>query len=95
MGVVEREWADWAADQTQTKPIPTHNTTQQQEPVLFQGTIFENIANGVDRPVTEAEVIEAAKVAHIHDFVVSLPEKYQTRYVRVWVGGVTSVCLGP
>lgn len=58
-------------------------STQQQEPVLFQGTIFENIANGVDRPVTEAEVVEAAKIAQIHDFIASLPEKYQTRYVCV------------
>ena len=47
--------------------------------MLFQGTIFENIANGADHPVTEAEVVEAAKVAQIHDFVQTLPDGYQTR----------------
>ena len=54
----------------------------QQEPVLFQGSIYENIANGkADGQVTEAEVIEAAKLAQIHDFVSSLPDGYQTRCV--------------
>ncbi len=50
--------------------------------MLFQGTIFENIANGRHDgpgPVTEADVVEAAKIAQIHDFVSSLPDGYQTR----------------
>jgi ABC-type multidrug transport system fused ATPase/permease subunit len=56
--------------------------------VLFQGTIFENIANGKQGPVTEAEVVEAAKIAQIHDFVFSLPEGYQTRSVYAFGGCV-------
>lgn len=65
----------------------------QQEPVLFQGSIRDNIAHGkMDGQVTEEEVIEAAKIAQIHDFVASLPEGYQTRCValRVWFGRLRS-----
>lgn len=49
-----------------------------QDTVLFNDTIFYNIAYG--RPdATREEVIEAARAARIHDFVVSLPEGYETR----------------
>lgn len=45
-----------------------------QEPVLFQKTIAENIAYGDrKREVTMAEIIEATKMANIHDFIVKLP----------------------
>jgi len=48
-----------------------------QEALLFGGSIFENIAYG--RPgATEAEVIEAAKQAHAHEFIAPFPEGYQT-----------------
>lgn len=49
-----------------------------QDTVLFNDTIFYNIAYG--RPsATRKEVIEAAKSAQIHDFIISLPEEYDTR----------------
>lgn len=45
-----------------------------QEPVLFERTIAENIAYGDNkRVVTMSEIIEAAKIANIHDFIVQLP----------------------
>lgn len=45
-----------------------------QEPVLFDRTIAENIAYGDNsRVVTMPEIIEAAQVANIHSFIVSLP----------------------
>lgn len=45
----------------------------QQEPVLFSGTIFENISLG--RPgATKDEIIEAAKLADAHDFILKLPQ---------------------
>lgn len=45
-----------------------------QEPVLFNRTIAENIAYGDNsRTVTMAEIIEAAKVANVHSFIVTLP----------------------
>jgi ATP-binding cassette subfamily B protein len=49
-----------------------------QEVMLFGGTIAENIAYG--RPgASEAEIIDAARKANAHDFVMSFPEGYQTR----------------
>jgi subfamily B ATP-binding cassette protein MsbA len=49
-----------------------------QETVLFDDTIANNIAYGA--PQASAEQIEqAARVAHAHEFIVSMPEKYQTR----------------
>ena len=47
-----------------------------QDTVLFNDTILYNIQYG--RPdATPEEVIEAARAAHIHDFIESLPDKYQ------------------
>jgi ABC-type transport system involved in Fe-S cluster assembly fused permease/ATPase subunit len=49
-----------------------------QDTVLFNDTIRYNIHYG--RPdAGDAEVIEAARAAHIHDFIESLPAKYETR----------------
>ncbi|GAB6053899.1 ABC transporter ATP-binding protein/permease [Magnetospira thiophila] len=49
-----------------------------QDTVLFNDTIYYNIAYG--RPeATFEEVEEAARMAHIHEFVAELPEGYQTR----------------
>lgn len=49
----------------------------QQDVFLFTGTIKENILYG--RPdASDEEVIEAAKKASIHDFIVSLPNGYDT-----------------
>ncbi|CAH4028430.1 unnamed protein product [Pieris brassicae] len=49
-----------------------------QEPTLFDRTISENIAYGECRNVTPQEVIDAARLANIHDFIVSLPKGYET-----------------
>jgi ABC-type transport system involved in Fe-S cluster assembly fused permease/ATPase subunit len=48
-----------------------------QDSVLFNDSIYYNIAYG--RPdATREEVLEAATSAHIHDFIESLPDKYET-----------------
>ena len=48
-----------------------------QETTLFSGTLYENIAYAKpDAPLSD--VIEVAKTAHIHDFIESLPEGYDT-----------------
>ncbi len=48
-----------------------------QEPYLFHGTISENIRYG--RPeATDREVIEAARAANAHDFIVGFPDGYDT-----------------
>lgn len=50
----------------------------QQDIYLFDGTIGENIAYG--RPAsTPEQIADAARKANIHDFVMSLPEGYDTR----------------
>ena len=49
----------------------------QQDVYLFGSTIRENIMYG-DPDATEAQMIEAAKRANIHDFVMSLPDGYDT-----------------
>ena len=57
------------------------------EPVLFNGTVFDNIANGLigtnmeNAPEGEQmQLVEsAAKLAFAHDFITQLPDGYQTR----------------
>ena len=48
-----------------------------QDTVLFNESIYYNIAYGRSEASCE-EVFQAAKSAHIHDFIESLPEKYKT-----------------
>ncbi len=52
----------------------------QQEPFLFNGTVRENILYG-DLLAGQDEVEAAAKVARAHDFIMALPEGYDT-----WIG---------
>lgn len=47
-----------------------------QDTWLFNGSIMENIRYG-RLDTTDEEVIEAAKAAHVHNFVKTLPNKYQ------------------
>ncbi|KAI1394220.1 P-loop containing nucleoside triphosphate hydrolase protein [Hypoxylon trugodes] len=56
-----------------------HLSLVAQEPTLFQGTLRENILLGVEGTgVTEEELHAACRDASIHDFIVSLPEGYDT-----------------
>ena len=49
-----------------------------QDTVLFNDTIYYNIAYG--RPdASREEVLEAARAAHIHDFIASLPDGYEAK----------------
>ena len=48
-----------------------------QDTWLFSGTIFDNIAYG-KKDATEAEVVAAAKAAHIHSYISRLKDGYQT-----------------
>ncbi len=48
-----------------------------QESILFNDTVFNNIAFGVDG-AGEEEVMNAAKVANAHDFIMAMPEGYYT-----------------
>lgn len=48
-----------------------------QEPFLFFGTIAENIAYGKPH-ATHAEIIAAARAAHAHEFILRLPQGYDS-----------------
>lgn len=59
------------------KSLRDHIGIVQQDVYLFAGTIFENISYG--KPgATREEVIEAAKNANAHDFIMSLEDGYDT-----------------
>lgn len=47
-----------------------------QDTLLFHRTLLDNIRYGNPK-ATDAEVIEASKRAHIHDFILTLPEQYE------------------
>ncbi|KAJ5599197.1 hypothetical protein N7450_000264 [Penicillium hetheringtonii] len=55
--------------QLQLHWLRQHVRLVQQEPVLFSGTVFENIVNGL---------ADAAKIAFAHEFVSALPNGYDT-----------------
>ena len=50
----------------------------EQEPFLFSRSIRENITYGVGRDVSQEEVEQAAKVAAVHDVILSFPDGYKT-----------------
>ena len=60
----------------------------QQDVFLFSATIRDNIAYGVAN-ATEEDVVNAAKIAQLHDHIMSLPEGYNT-----WVGERGSTLSG-
>ncbi|KAJ3256598.1 ATP-binding cassette, sub-B (MDR TAP), member 4 [Boothiomyces macroporosus] len=49
-----------------------------EEPVLFNVSIRDNIAYGATGSVDELAIQEAAKLANIHEFIIGLPDKYDT-----------------
>lgn len=49
-----------------------------QDTWLFEGTVRENVAYGADG-VTQEEIERAARAAGVHDFILSLPQGYDTR----------------
>lgn len=58
-----------------------------QEPVLFAGTIAENIRLGC-QGATQEDIEAASRVARAHDFIVRLPEAYDT-FVAEGGGGMS------
>ena len=48
-----------------------------QESILFNDTVLNNIALGKEN-ATEEEIIEAAKIANAHEFIIQLPKGYHT-----------------
>ncbi|WP_411273210.1 ABC transporter ATP-binding protein, partial [Daejeonella sp.] len=66
-----------------------------QEAILFNDSIFNNIAFG--RPVTEEEVIAAAKIANAHEFIINTENAYQTnigdRGMKLSGGQKQRICI--
>lgn len=60
------------------KSLRRHIGLVQQEPALFATTIYDNILYGREG-ATEAEVVEAAKLANAHSYISALPEGYSTK----------------
>ncbi|MEO8065788.1 MAG: ABC transporter ATP-binding protein [Candidatus Doudnabacteria bacterium] len=48
-----------------------------QEPILFHRSLYDNIAYGKQNASKE-DIIEAAKLAHCHEFITKLPDQYET-----------------
>jgi len=48
-----------------------------QESILFNDSVYKNIAFGLSNP-KEEDVIAAAKIANAHDFIMQMPEQYQS-----------------
>lgn len=59
------------------KSLRAHMGMVLQDTWLFKGTVKENIAYGKD-DATEEEIIDAAKRAYAHDFIMQLPHGYDT-----------------
>jgi ATP-binding cassette subfamily B protein len=60
------------------KFLRQHIGIVEQEPFLFSRSIRENIAYGVGREVSQAEIEAAARAAAIHDVILSFPGSYNT-----------------
>jgi ATP-binding cassette subfamily B protein len=70
-------------DGTDIRDTPLESLRKQigivsQEPFLFNGTIRENILYG-KLDATEDELVAASKAANCHEFIMRLPEKYESR----------------
>lgn len=69
-------------DSINIKDCTTHDLRSKigyvnQEAILFNDTFYNNIAFGVS-DTTEEDIIEAAKIANAHEFIMATPEGYQT-----------------
>ncbi|KAK9459522.1 P-loop containing nucleoside triphosphate hydrolase protein [Lipomyces oligophaga] len=56
----------------------SHIALVQQEPTLYSGTVRENVKYGCLEEVSDEKMVEACKKSNIHDFIMSLPDGYET-----------------
>jgi len=50
-----------------------------QDSIIVSGTIKENILYGISENVKESDIIAAAKMADIYDFIMKLPQKFESK----------------
>ena len=67
---------DYDIQDVKISSLRQHISMVPQEPVLFSGTIADNIRYG-QPDTTPEQVMDAAKAAELHDFIMTLPEKYE------------------
>jgi len=60
------------------KSLRTQISLVPQDLTLFHRSIYDNICHGAEN-VSESQIIDAAKKAFCHDFIMQLPEQYQTQ----------------
>ncbi|BGP41853.1 ATP-dependent permease [Rhodotorula kratochvilovae] len=65
-------------NRTDVRYLRSHVAVVSQHPALFDMTVAENIAYGRPEGVVLSDVVNAAKQAHIHEFIESLPRGYDT-----------------
>ncbi len=70
-GVDVREW--------NLESLRSQISVIEQDVFLFSRTIAENIAFGADEDVTHADIERCARQAQAHDFIVNLPQGYETK----------------
>lgn len=66
-----------SVDQYNLAWLREHIGVVSQEPILFHTTIKENILFG-RTDASQEQIEQAAKMANVHDFIMQLPEKYDT-----------------
>lgn len=67
---------DYDIQDVKISSLRQHISMVPQEPVLFSGTIADNIRYG-QAGTSPEQVMDAAKAAELHDFIMTLPEKYE------------------
>ncbi|KAK0428166.1 hypothetical protein QR680_010647 [Steinernema hermaphroditum] len=87
MGLLERFYEPLKGsifiDGLNIKDVNIHSLREQvaivsQEPTLFNCSIAENIVYGLNRAVSHEDVVRAAQLANIHNFILGLPHGYET-----------------
>ncbi|OTG71285.1 lipid A export permease/ATP-binding protein MsbA [Acinetobacter sp. ANC 4169] len=69
----------YAIQELDINTLRTQIAMVNQQVVLFNRTVRENIAYGQLENASEAEIIAAAKAAYAHDFIMALPQGYDTQ----------------
>lgn len=68
-----------------------------QSPILFPGTIGYNIGCGLGDDATKEQIVEAAKAACAHEFIMDLPDGYETYYsgasIQLSGGQMQRICI--
>ncbi|MCP4487568.1 MAG: ATP-binding cassette domain-containing protein [Gammaproteobacteria bacterium] len=71
-------FGDLTTDMLSPESIRASISHASQDSTLFAGSVAENISMGVSQPLFD-DIVSAAKSAELHEFIIGLPEKYETQ----------------